>query len=99
MEETQRCSACGAILVGPFEPQVTLTQAPSDEESGEETLELLAGSWVCAGCGLVHWYAEGEGLKQLWGAAAYEDLEPPTPDASYERRAQVLRMLRRVRRM
>ena len=99
MEEQQQCSSCGANLAGPFEPKMTLIQAPSSEESEEEALELLAGSWVCVGCGLVHWYAEAEDLQQLRGAAAYEDLTPPRPATSYERRAQVLRMLRRVRRM
>ena len=99
MEEQQQCSACGATLAGPFEPKMTLIQPSPFEELEEEALELVAGSWVCVGCGLVHWYAEGEGLRQLRGAAAYDDPKPPKPDTSYERRAQVLRMLRRVRRM
>ena len=78
---------------------VTLTRAHSNEGADEEALELLTGSWVCVGCGLVHRFAEGEGLKQLQGAVPGKDLKPPQPASSYERRAQVLRMLRRVRRM
>ena len=99
MEEQRQCSACNAILAGPFEPKMTLSQAPPNEESDEDGLELRAGSWVCAGCGLVHWFAEGEGLKQLRGSAVDDELRAPQPASSYERRAQVLRMLRRVRRM
>jgi hypothetical protein len=99
MEEQRQCSGCGASLAGPFEPKVTLVGAPSNGGADEEGLELLASSWVCVGCGLVHRFAEGEGLEQLRGAAQAEDLGPPQPASSYERRAQVLRMLRRVRRM
>jgi uncharacterized protein with PIN domain len=99
MEEQQLCSACGANLAGPFEPKVALTQASSNEESVQEALELLARSWVCVSCGLVHWYAEREALRQLRDAASHDEPTPPKPATSYERRAQVLRMLRRVRRM
>ena len=99
MEERRQCTACNSMLVGPFEPVMTLSQAPPNEESDEDGLELGAESWVCVGCGLVHWFVEGEGLKQLRGSAVTDEVRAPQPDSSYERRTQVLRMLRRVRRM
>jgi hypothetical protein len=99
MEEQRQCSACNTILAGPFEPKMTLSQAPPNEESDEDGLELQATSWVCVSCGLVHWFAEGDGLKQLQDSAVLDEPQAPQPASSYERRAQVLRMLRRVRRM
>ena len=99
MEVQQRCSACGAILVGAFQPQITLTETASGEGAEQEPLEVRARARVCVGCGLVHWYVAGEALEQLQGVSGYDEQEPPRPGASYERRTQVLRMLRRVRRM
>ena len=54
---------------------------------------------VCPGCGLAHWYAQEQDPEELEGVAGTEEDLAPKPGSSYERRMQVLRMLRRVRRM
>jgi hypothetical protein len=101
MEETRLCAACGLKLVGPFGPRITLTMVqPSD--SGEEAtrkLQVVAHGWFCPGCGLLHWYAGNEYLKQLLEAAAAAQSLTGRSDTKYERRAHMLRMLQQVRRL
>jgi hypothetical protein len=98
MEESRPCSACGAYLLGPFQPKIALTQMPSAEEPEGEKVTVAARAWICPGCGLVHWYAEDEDLAKL-PMVDLADETSPKPGTSYERRSQMLRMLRRVRRM
>jgi hypothetical protein len=71
----------------------------SQEPAGEEATEVEARAWMCPGCGLVYWYGEDEDLDALRAIADAADEIQPKPDSSYERRTQMLRMLRRVRRM
>jgi hypothetical protein len=99
MEESRLCIACGCKLQGPFEPQITTTQAPSAEDPDGMPLTVVAQAWICPGCGLVHWYADDESLAELLAVASSDEALSAQPDASYERRMQMLRMLRRVRRM
>jgi hypothetical protein len=67
------------------------------EQEPEQEVTLVARAWVCPGCGLVHWYAQD--LEILEGVTGTADDLAPKPGSSYERRMQVLRMLRRMRRM
>ena len=98
MEEKQQCSACDTALVGPFEPELSLIMpALQDEPEQDVTAEVCA--WICPSCGLAHWYAQEQDLEQLASVAGPEEEVSPKPGTSYERRMQVLRMLRRVRRM
>ncbi len=90
MPETKRCTACGAALIGPFQPAIHLTLS-----AGAEEYRTTARARICSQCGLVHWYAEGDSSS----TAEPESEQAPQPDASYQRRAQMLRMLRRVKRM
>lgn len=99
MEEDRLCVACGARLTGPFHPEVSLAQEPPVEESEQQALEVAARSWICPGCGLVHWYIKDRDLDNLLDIAAAEESADASPGKSYERRTQMLRMLRRVRRM
>jgi hypothetical protein len=99
MEESRLCIACGAQLAGPFQPKTTLTQHPPTVEMEADSLTAEAHAWICLGCGLVHWYADDESIAQILAAGADDGALPTQPDTSYERRAQMLRMLRRVRRM
>lgn len=99
MEQIRECIACGVDLTGPFKPRITLTKALSEEESDGETLTVVANSWICPGCGLLHWYAEDEDLDRVLEVASAAGALDASPDAQYQRRAQMLRMLRRVRRM
>jgi hypothetical protein len=48
---------------------------------------------------LVHWYADDQDLAKLQQLDAVEELEGVEPGSSYERRAQMQRMLRKVRRI
>ena len=89
MPETKRCTACGAALIGPFRPAIHLTLS-----AGAEEYRATARARICSQCGLVHWYAEGSS-----GSTERDSEQAPQPDASYQRRAQMLRMLRRVKRM
>ena len=98
MEEERLCTACGAELAGPFQPRITLTHAAPGQEPGQE-VKIAAHSWICPGCSLVHWYAAEEDMEKLLELVPASDIEMPRPGLSYERRTQVLRMLRRVRRM
>lgn len=98
MEENRRCSACGTALLGPFEPELSLTKTAAEEEPDRE-VTVLARAWICPGCGLAHWYAQGPDLEKLESIAGVAEELAPKPGTSYERRMQVLRMLRRVRRM
>ena len=85
-------------MVGPFKPELSLIMpAPEGEPEQEVTTGVCA--WICPGCGLAHWYAQGPDLEQLESFAGPAEALEPKPGASYERRMQVLRMLRRVRRM
>jgi hypothetical protein len=100
MDESRLCIDCRADLVGPFRPRITLTRPPAAQEADQAPLTVGAQAWICPACGLLHWYAEDEALDQLLrlvdeGAAE----EASTPGSNYERRAQMLRLLRRVRRM
>ena len=94
MDEGRHCTVCGAPLVGPMAPRITLTWTLSDEQS-----KIDARAWVCAACGLVHWYGEEGSVARLQAAVGEVEEYEAEPGASYERRVQVLRMLRRVRRM
>lgn len=99
--DSRMCITCGVNLVGAFAPRVTLTRtvpAGSEEQEGEE-LTVAALAWICPGCGLVHWYAEEEHLDPLLDAAAKAEPLTGEPGQSYERRAHMLRMLRRVQRL
>jgi hypothetical protein len=98
MEESRPCSACGACLAGPFQPRIALTQVPSLEEAEGERVTVAARAWICPACGLVHWYTEDQDLNKVPIAEVAEETSPK-PGTSYERRSQMLRMLRRVRRM
>ena len=98
MEERRQCSVCDTVLVGPFEPELSLTTTAADEEP-DQKVTVLARAWICPGCGLAHWYAQGPDLEQLESIAGVAEELAPKPGTSYERRMQVLRMLRRVRRM
>ena len=99
MEEERRCIACGAAVLGPFQPKISLTKPASAEGSDQEKPSVTARSWICPGCGLVHWYAEDEDLDRLLEMALAEQEFAAKPGTSYERRSQMRRMLRRVRRM
>ena len=98
MEEERQCTACGTVLAGPFEPGLSLVKTVLGQEP-EQEVTVVARAWVCPGCGLVHWYAQEQDLEELEGVAGTEEDLAPKPGSSYERRMQVLRMLRRVRRM
>ena len=98
MEENRQCSGCGTALVGPFEPELRLTRTTAEGEPGQE-VTVLAHAWICPGCGLAHWYTQGQDLEQLESITRVAEESAPKPGTSYERRMQVLRMLRRVRRM
>ena len=98
MEERRQCSACDTVLVGPFEPDLSLTTTAAGEEPDQD-VTVRARAWICPGCGLAHWYAQGPDLERLARFARVAEELAPKPGASYERRMQVLRMLRRVRRM
>ena len=95
------CVTCGVNLMGAFGPRITLTMVvPAEsEEQQDDEFKVAARSWICPGCGLVHWYAEEEHLGPLLDAAANSELLTGEPGQSYERRANMLRMLRRVRRL
>jgi hypothetical protein len=114
MEEERLCIACGAALAGPFQPEITLSEAVAGKVTGtlsaEETeagkvtgtlevQKVSAHAWICPGCGLVHWYVADEDLDLLLAVALSEETLAPTPGTSYERRTQMVQMLRRVRRM
>lgn len=93
------CAACGASLMGPFQPKIDLTQVSASEQYESEPLEVSACAWICAGCGLVHWYIEDKDLEDLVTSVLDREMLVPQPDASYQRRSQMLRMLRRIKRM
>ncbi len=99
MEEERLCIACEANLVGPFQPKMTLNMALSAEESDQATLTMTARPWICPGCGLVHWYVGDRDLDRALALATADEALDAQPADSYERRTQMLRMLRRVRRM
>jgi hypothetical protein len=101
MDESRRCLACGLNLVGPFQPEIafTLPQPAGSEEAQESDPEVVARAWICPGCGLLQWYAKDEYLAPLLDAAEAGESVAGMPDTSYERRTQMLRMLRRVRRI
>jgi hypothetical protein len=99
MEEERSCIACGAHLMGPFEPTLGLTRVAPKGEPESELLDISVSARACPGCGLVHWYVDDQDLDKLLDAALPDEAEPAKPGTSYERRTQMLRMLRRVRRM
>lgn len=97
IDEPRTCIACGAGLGGPFRPQITLTCIAG--EGGQEEVTVAAHAWVCPGCGLVHWYADDESLDKVLDLVTGEETLAARPGTSYERRSQMLQMLRRVRRI
>jgi hypothetical protein len=98
MDEPRPCSACDAYLAGPFQPRITLTQVPSPQETEGEKVTVAARAWICPACGLVHWYADDQDLGKVLGVEPVAETSPNL-GTSYERRSQMMRMLRRVRRM
>jgi uncharacterized protein with PIN domain len=98
MEENRQCSGCSTVLIGPFEPELSFTKTAAEEEPDQKVI-VLARAWICPGCGLAHWYTQGQDLEQLERFARVAEELAPKPGTSYERRMQVLRMLRRVRRI
>jgi hypothetical protein len=99
--DSRRCITCGLNLVGPFAPVVTLTTFLPAEAEGQDGRELTvpAQAWICPGCGLVLWYTEEEHLGPLLDMAAGGARLTGEPGQSYQNRAHMLRMLRRVRRL
>jgi hypothetical protein len=98
MDEPRPCSACDAYLTGPFQPRITLTQVPPPQETEGEKVTVAARAWICPACGLVHWYAEDQDLGRVPVVEPEAETELKS-GTSYERRSQMMRMLRRVRRM
>jgi hypothetical protein len=99
MEETRLCIACDVDLAGPFGPKIALTKEFPPGDSDQEKLTVEAHSWICPGCGLVHWFAEQQDLDTVLAVASPDEVTSASPASSYERRMKMLRMLRRVRRM
>lgn len=97
MAEGRRCLVCDVNLAGPFLPQIELAQPLPAEGAGAEA-QIVAHAWVCPECGLVHWYAIEQEPEVPEPADAPEAVVP-RPGASYERRSEIVRMLRRVKRM
>jgi hypothetical protein len=60
---------------------------------------VTAQGWICPTCGLVAWHVPAEKLGTLREGLSENDLALARPGEPYERRVQILRMLRRVRRM
>lgn len=103
MDEPRVCHACGVTLVGPFQPAIPLKrQPPAAEDSAPPVQTASAQSWICPACGLVAWVVPAEMLFQFQ-AERSEEAGPADDDGNvplpYQRRTQMLRMLRRVRRM
>lgn len=98
MGEARICASCGAALHGPFEPELSLSRTAPEQEP-EQDVAITVRAWVCARCGLAHWYAQERDLDTLETLGGSEEELSPKPASSYERRMQVLHMLRRVRRM
>jgi hypothetical protein len=98
MEAARYCTSCGTRLSGPFEPELDLIKTVEEQEP-EEDVTVTVGAWICPGCGLAHWYAQEQDLEKLETLAGSEEEIAAKPASSYERRMQVLHMLRRVRRM
>ncbi|MGD8466119.1 MAG: hypothetical protein PVI09_19850 [Anaerolineae bacterium] len=99
MGDSRVCTACGAGLVGPFEPDVPVSYVPPAGGERQESIRATTRSWICPGCGLVHWYADDQDLAKLQQLDSVKELEGVEPGSSYERRAQMQRMLRKVRRI
>ena len=102
MEGARTCASCGAALHGPFEPELSLSATAPEQEpeqEPEQDVAITVRAWVCPHCGLAHWYAQERDLDTLGTLAGSEEDLSPKPASSYERRMQVLHMLRRVRRM
>ena len=100
MEETRRCSACGIDLVGPFRPKIELTRDSAQLGEGQETIQVAAYGWFCPTCGLLHWYADSEALGRLLNAVPMSEPQlEVSPDANYERRKQMLRLMQHIRRI
>lgn len=98
MGDSRLCTACGATLVGPCEPAVPVSYVPpAQEENG--AVKLTVRCWICPGCGLAHWYAGEQDLARLQQVEEVEGLEGIQSGSGYERRAQMQRMLRKVRRI
>ena len=95
MDDERQCTVCGVGLVGPMAPRITLSYAPPDQE----VMDIEAEAWLCPACGLVYWHGQEESLARLQDSTTVVGEHEAVPGASYERRTQVLRMLRRVRRM
>jgi hypothetical protein len=98
MDDVRPCSACGVNLVGPFDPAIDLTLPPAPDEPEREPVTVAVRAWICPACGLVDWYAQDQDLGKLPAVEPGQELGQKT-DTDYERRSQMMRMLRRVRRM
>jgi len=96
MAEGRLCLACGADLAGPFLPQIDMALSSPAEGAGQA--QVVAHSWVCPQCGLVHWYAD-EQEPEAEETADTAEAVVPRPGSSYERRSEIVRMLQRVKRM
>jgi hypothetical protein len=98
MDDVRPCSACGTYLVGPFDPRIALTQGTSPDEPERDDVAVAARAWICPACGLVYWYVEDQDLGKLPMAEPAREAGQKA-DTSYERRSEMMRMLRRLRRM
>jgi len=98
MAEGRLCLACGADLAGPFLPQIDLAHPSPAEGAGDGQVQVTAHAWACPECGLVHWYAE-EQEPEAEETAEPAEAVAPRPGSSYERRSEIVRLLRRVKRM
>jgi hypothetical protein len=98
MDDLRHCCACGALLVGPFDPGIAVTMQPSADDTEGEGSAATVWAWICPDCGLVTWYADDGGPGKLPEAEPAQDTSAK-PATSYERRNQMMHMLRRVRRM
>ncbi len=100
MDEPRTCPLCGITLVGPFQPAVPLKRMPEGaQETGRPAQHVSAQGWVCPGCGLLSWYVAADKLDVLRADLPEDQYLVARPGLPYERRTQMLRLLRRVRRM
>jgi hypothetical protein len=98
MDDARSCNACGASLVGPFDPEVALTLQSSPDEPERDGEPVTVRAWICPACGLAAWYAEEREIDELPEAELDQQMRAK-PDSDYERRNQMMHMLRRLRRM
>ncbi len=100
MEEKRQCSACGIDLVGPFRPKIELTRDSAQPGDARGAIQVTAYAWFCPTCGLLHWYADSESLGRLLNEVPMSESQLEViPDANYERRKQMLRLMQHIRRI